>query len=130
VTELEKPGSGAAATRGRKRGWPWVIVGVVLGAGKIEGLEFVEHHRIESIVVVAIGLVGCVLWTNVTGVAIGASILLALFLAPPFFVGAGIALGLFVMLMTLFYAISTVLHMRQNRFSTGDRPPLTGSPPR
>jgi hypothetical protein len=43
-------------------------------------------------------------------------------LAPPFLVGAGIALGLFVVLMTLFYAVSTVLHMRQNRSSASTGP--------
>lgn len=119
MTELEKPGTGADASRGRKRSWPWVIVGVVLGAGKLEGLHFVTHHRIESMVAVAIGLVWFVLRPNVTVVAVGAGLLLALLLHPPFLVGAGIGLGLFVMLMTLFYAISTVLHMRQNRSSTG-----------
>ena len=119
MTELEKPGTGAEATRERKRGWPWVIVGVILAAGKLEGLHVVEHHRTASIVLVAIVLVGSVVRTNVAGVAITAGILLALFLAPSFLVGAGIGLGLFVMLMTLFYAISTVLHMRQNRSSAG-----------
>ena len=119
MTELEKPGTGAEATRERKRNWPWVIVGVVLAAGKVEGLHVVEHHRIELIVAVTIGLAWSVLRTNVTVVAVGAGLLLALLLHPPFLVGAGIGLGLFVMLMTLFYAISAVLHAGQNRSTTG-----------
>jgi hypothetical protein len=95
-----------------------MIVGVVVAASKLEIVGVIEHHRVGSIVVVAIGLVVSVLRPNVRGVALAAGVLLALVLAPPFLIGAGIALGLFVTLMTLFHAISTVLHIRQNRSST------------
>jgi hypothetical protein len=125
VTELEKPGTGAEATRERKHGWPWVIVGVVLALGKVEGLHVVEHHRTPSIVVLAILLVVSLMRVRISAVAITTGVLVALVLAPPFLVGAGIALGLFVTLMTLFYAVSTVLHMRQKRPSgrRSARPP-------
>jgi hypothetical protein len=121
VTELERPGGDTPTRFKRQRSWPWIIVGVVLAAGKVEALGFVEHHRVVTIVALAIGLAVAALRVNPVGIAVGSSLLLAWALAPPILLGIPLALGLFVLLMTLFYAISTVLHARQDRGSPGPR---------
>jgi hypothetical protein len=59
----------------------------------VEALAYVEHHRAETIVVVAIWLVLAVLRTNLTACAISASLLLGVALLGMTLPGLGVALG-------------------------------------
>jgi hypothetical protein len=118
VTELEKPGAGATATRshGRKRRWPAVIGGLVLVALKSEAYGKLLFHRGELIAALAVGLALSLLRVRLVGLAISAALLLA-FILSAHSLGLGLELGFgaFALLMALFFAVSTVLHLRQQR---------------
>jgi hypothetical protein len=118
VTDLERHGTGAAATRSgaRKRRWPALIGGLVLAAVKSEALLRLIVHRGSLIVVVAVLLGGSLLRTRPVGTAAGSALLLALVLgAHSVGLGLSVGFGVFALLITLFFAISAVLHARQNR---------------
>lgn len=121
MTELEKPGNGAKTTRSGKRDrrWPWVIGGLVLAGLKSEGLARAALHRGGLIALVAIALAACLLRVRPVGTAVATALLLGLVLgAHSLGLGLGLGFGGFALLITLFFAISAVLHARQNRGST------------
>jgi hypothetical protein len=118
VTELEKRGTGAhtAGRRKRERRWPIVIGGVVLAAVKSEAYVKLILHRGELIaaLVVAFGL--SLLTARPIGLAVTTALLLALALgAHSLGFGLGLGFGGFALLMALFFAVSTMLHLRQRR---------------
>ena len=120
MTELERPG-GATPARApkRERRWLWVVAGIFVIVGKGEAIDAVTAHRTDLIVAAAVALVvGTVVRPSPLTIAAVSGVLLATVLAPPFLVGAGIALGAFVLLMTLFYGLAIVLHARQDRPAT------------
>jgi hypothetical protein len=118
VTDLERTGTGADTTRPRKRGrrWPALLGGLVIALLKSEALAKVIFHRGELVAVVAVLLATSLLRVRPVGLAFGTALLVALLLGAHS-LGFGLALGFggFALLMTLFLAISTVLHARQNR---------------
>jgi hypothetical protein len=118
VTELERPGTGATATRRRARGrrLPWLLGGVVLALLKSEAVVKVLFHPGSLVAVMIVVLVGSVLRTRPTGVAVSVSVLAALILGGHSLgLGLGLGFGGFALLMALFFAVSTVLHWRQRR---------------
>jgi hypothetical protein len=118
VTELEKPGTGAQAqrTRRRERRWPAVIGGLVLLALKSEAYGKVLLHRGELIGVLGVAFGVSLLRARPIGLAVSAALLLALVLgAHSLGLGLGLGFGAFALLMALFFAVSTVLHLRQRR---------------
>lgn len=124
MTELEKPGTGAKPTRarGRERRWPWVIGGLVFALLKSEGLARAVLHRGILIAVVALALAASLLRVRPVGTAVATALLLALALGAHS-LGLGLTLGFggFALLIALFFAVSTVLHVRQNRAPTRSR---------
>jgi hypothetical protein len=90
-----------------------VIVLIAVGAIKAEAYASAAHHG-ALIPVFAIGLAASVLRTKPLGIAAFGAGLLAVALAlHPIALGVGFGLGAFVLLIALFFAISTVLHARQ-----------------
>lgn len=121
MTELEKPGTGAETTRSRTRNrrWPALIGGLVLAVLKSEALVKLIVHRGSLIAVAAVILATSVLRGRPVGIAATTALLLALVLgAHSLGLGVGLGFGGFALLMVLFFAISTVLHARQDRAST------------
>jgi hypothetical protein len=118
VTELETPGTGGKTTRarGRNRRWPALIGGLVLAVVKSEGLARLVVHRGGLIAACAVWLALAVLKVKPVAIAVTAALLIALVLGVHSF-GLGLELGFggFALLMALFFAISTVLHLRQRR---------------
>lgn len=93
-----------------------MIVGLGLALVKADGLAAVLHHRPEVIAVLAVGLALSVLRPRPLGIAVTAAPLLAFTLAPrSTALGIGLGLGAFVLLLTLFVAIGTVLHAKQGQ---------------
>jgi hypothetical protein len=124
VTDLERPGTGTktARSRGRNRRWPAVIGGLVLAALKSEALFRLVLNRGGLVVVVALLLAGSLLRARPIGIAVAIPVLVALVVgAHSLGLGLGLGFGGFVLLMALFFAISTVLHARQTYASTGRR---------
>ena len=113
---LARAGSSSPVTRARGARWPWLVVVFAVGAVKAEGYASLVHHRGVMITVLAIGLVVSLLRYKFVAVAAFAAPVLAFALAPhPFGVGLALGLGAFVVLIVLFFAISTVQHSRQRR---------------
>jgi hypothetical protein len=118
VTELEKPGNGAKTTRSgkRERRWPWVIGAIVLAGLKSDAVVKIIFHRGELIALAAIALAASLLRVRPVGTAVATALLLGLVLgAHSFGLGLGLWFGALALLMALFFAISSVLHARQNR---------------
>ena len=93
-----------------------------VGAVKVDAYASLVHHRGGMLAVLAIGLLGVVLRPKPVGIAAFAAAILALALAPhPFVLGVALGVGAFVVLMTLFFAISTALHARQEHTVRGRR---------
>jgi hypothetical protein len=118
VTELEQPGAGAQTrrTRRRERRWPALIGGLVLIAVKSEAYGKLLFHRAELIGVLAVAVGVSLLRARPVGLAVSAAVLLALVLgAHSLGLGVGLGFGAFALLMALFFAVSTVLHLRQRR---------------
>jgi hypothetical protein len=106
--------SSRAVTRGRGARWPWAIVLVAVAAVKAEAYASAVQHRGALISLFAIGLAASLLRTKPLGIAVFTAGLLAAALAMrPIALGVGFGLGAFVLLIALFFAISTVLHARQ-----------------
>jgi hypothetical protein len=122
VTELERPG-GVKPVRApkRERRWLWLVVGIFAVGAKVEAVGALLAHRTGVIVAAAVGLVLAVLRPTPVAIAGLGGVLLACAVGPPFLAGGGIALGAFVLLMTLFYGAATVLHARQDRRATRAR---------
>ena len=121
MTDLERRGTGAKTTRSdrRNRRWPALIGGLVLAALKSEAVLKLIIHRHSLIAVAAALLIGAVLRTRPVAIAAATALLAALVLgARSLDLGLGLGFGGFALLMTLFYAISAALHLRQNRDST------------
>jgi hypothetical protein len=116
VTELEKPGTGTKAARARRgnRRWPAIIGGLVLAAIKSDAMLKLILHPRSLIVLAAVGLAGSLLRARPVGIAVTASLLAALVLGAHS-LGLGLTLGFggFALLMAVFFAISTILHLRQ-----------------
>jgi hypothetical protein len=124
VTELETPGTGAETTRARagnrrnrrNRRWPALIGGLVLAAVKSEGLARLVVHRGGLIAACSVWLAVAVLKVKPIAIAVTAALLGAVVLgAHSFGLGLELGFGGFALLMALFFAISTVLHLRQRR---------------
>lgn len=118
MTELEKPGTGATATRshGRKRRWPAVVGGLVLAGVKSEAYGKLLLHRGELIAALAVGLALSLLRVRPVALAVSVALLLGIVLgAHSLGLGLGLGFGAFALLMALFFAVSTVLHLRQRR---------------
>ena len=124
MTDLERRDTGAKITRPsrRNRRWPAVIGGLVIAALKSEAVLKLLIHRHSLIAVTAALLLGAVLRIRPVGTAAAAALLVALVLGAHS-LGLGLALGFggFALLMTLFFAISAVLHLRQDRASRASR---------
>jgi hypothetical protein len=107
-------GSTRTVTRGRGARWPWAIVVIAVGAVKAEAYASAVQHRGALISLFAIGLAASLLRTKPLAIAVFTAGLLAAALAlHPIVLGVGFGLGTFVLLIALFFAISTVLHARQ-----------------
>ncbi len=118
MTELEQPGIGATTTRARTRNrrWPALIGGLVLVALKSETVGRAIVHRGGLIVVLAVVLARSLLRVSPVGIAVAVPLLLALVLgAHSLGLGLGLGFGAFALLTALFFAVSTVLHLRQRR---------------
>lgn len=76
-------------------------------------LKLILHPR-SLIVLAAVGLAGSLLRARPVGIAVTASLLAALVLGAHS-LGLGLTLGFggFALLMAVFFAISTILHLRQ-----------------
>ena len=116
MTDLDRPGTGAATTRSRggDRRWPAVIGGLFLAALKSEAVLRLVLHRGAVVAALAVFLVTSVLRGRLVGIAVATSVLVALVLGANS-LGLGLELGFggFALLMALFFAISTVLLARQ-----------------
>ena len=113
---LARVDSSSPITRARGARWPWLVGAVAVGAFKAEGYASLTHHRAGLIVVLAIGLALSVLRPKPVAIAAFAAALLAFGLAPhPLGLGVALGFGAFAVLMVLFFAISTALHLRQRR---------------
>lgn len=124
MTDLERPGTGARTTRSRTRSrrWPALLGGLVLAALKSEGLARLVFHRGSLVAVLAVGLAVAVLRVRPVTLAVTSALLLALVLgAHSLGLGLGLGFGVFALLMTLFFALSAVLHARQKRGPTHRR---------
>lgn len=109
-------GSGEVVARGRRTRWPWLIVVVVVGALKVEAYASLLEHRAALIAALAAALVASVIRQRPKPLLIAAlgAALFASALAPhPVLAGVALGVGAFVLLVVLFFAISTVLHARQ-----------------
>ena len=100
----------------RQRRWPALIGGLVIALLKSETLGRALFHRGGLIVFCAVGLAVGVLKAGPVTVAATAALLVAL-LVGAHSLGLGLTLGFggFALLMALFFAISTVLHIRQRQ---------------
>jgi hypothetical protein len=116
VTDLDRRGTGGTTTqsRGRNRRWPAIIGGLFLAALKSETVLRLVLHRGALFAALAVFLTTSLLRGRLVGVAVAASVLVALILgAHSFGLGVGLGFGGFALLMALFFAISTVLLARQ-----------------
>ena len=105
---------GLQQRRQPRRGWPCVIVAVVVGVVKSDGYRVVLHNRVGVMVAFGVVLALSVLRPKPVHVAVAAAALVALALHPQALVlGVAIAFGAFVLLMTVFVAVAAVLHARQ-----------------
>jgi hypothetical protein len=87
---------------------------IAAGAVKVDAYASLLHHRGGLIAVLAIGLVGSVLRPKPLAIAAFAAGVFAFALAPhPAMLGVSLGFGAFVVLIALFFMISTVLHARQ-----------------
>jgi uncharacterized membrane protein (DUF485 family) len=111
---LTRTGSPGQVTRARATRWPWAIVLVAGVALKAQAYASLVNHRGGLIVALAVWLGFSVLRFKPLLIAPLTAALLA-FAVAPHPVGFGVALGVgaFVVLIVLFFAISTALHMRQ-----------------
>jgi hypothetical protein len=92
------------------------------GGGEGGGYASLLHHRGSLIGVLAVGLVVSVLRPKPLAIAAFAAGILAFALAPhPAVLGASLGFGAFVVLIALFFTISTVLHARQSHTVQGRR---------
>ena len=113
MQRADAPGEVRGAGR-RRRGWPWAIVGVALALVKADAFRVILHGRVALMALFGVGLVLSVLRPRPVGIAVTAAGLLAFVLAPGSLVlGIGLALGTFVLLLALFFAVATVLQARQ-----------------
>jgi hypothetical protein len=111
------PGSsGGLVARGRGTRWPWLIVAIAVGAVKVEAYASLLHDRTGVIFVLAVGLLVAFLRAKPVAIAVFAAGILGFALAlHPLLAGVALGVGAFVLLIALFFAISTVLHARQRR---------------
>jgi hypothetical protein len=110
--------SGEIVGRGRGTRWPWLIVVVGVGAVKIEAYASLLHHRGALIGALAAGLLAAILRTKPLAIAACTAGILGFALAlHPALAGVALGVGAFVVLLALFFAISTVLHARQRHAS-------------
>jgi hypothetical protein len=114
--------SGELVPRRRGTRWPWLIVLIAVGAVKVQAYASLLHHRGGMIAALAIGLALSMLRSKLVAIAGFAAGILAFALAlHPSLIGVGFGVGAFVLLVTVFFAISTVLHARQRRVVRGRR---------
>ena len=113
--------SGEVVARRRGTRWPWLIVVVVAAALKGEAYASLLHDRAGMISVLAVGLFVAIVRTKPLAIAGFTAGILGFALAlHPVLAGVGLGVGAFVVLIALFFAISTVLHARQRH--TGQAP--------
>jgi hypothetical protein len=85
-----------------------------VGAVKADAYASLIHHPGGIIAVLAVGLGVAVLRPKPVAIAAFAAGILAFAIAPhPAMLGVALGVGAFVVLMVLFFAISTALHARQ-----------------
>ncbi len=112
VARPESPGQVVA--RGRGTRWPWLIVLIGAGAVKADAYASLVHHHGQLIAALGVGLFAAVLRTKPIAIAAFAAGILGFALAlHPVLAGVALGVGAFVVLVALFFAISTVLHARQ-----------------
>jgi hypothetical protein len=102
--------------------WPWLIVLVGLGALKGKAVTELFHYRTALTVVLAVGLASSLLRGSPVAMAVLGAPLLAVVLDPHSVVlGIAVGVGAFVLLLSVFAAIGTLLGVVQDR----DRPDAT-----
>jgi hypothetical protein len=116
TTAVEHPAGSRGLGQARRRGARglWLVVGIALALLKANGLAAVLDHRAAAIVLLGLALVYSVFRPRPVWIALSAGPLLAFALAPPS-TAAGIELGIgtSALLLSLFFAIATVLQARQ-----------------
>ncbi|HJS96557.1 MAG TPA: hypothetical protein VJ741_19980 [Solirubrobacteraceae bacterium] len=106
--------SGEIVARGRGARWPWLIVVIAVGAANAAPYASLVNHPVRAIVALAVGLGFSILRMKPVAIAAFAAGIVAFALAlHPVLAGVGLGVGAFVLLIALFFTISTVLHARQ-----------------
>jgi uncharacterized membrane protein YhhN len=116
--------SGEIVGRGRGARWPWLIVVVAAGALKADAYASLLEHRAALISALAAALVASVIRQRPKPLliaALSAALLASALALHPAVIGVAVGVGAFVLLVALFFAISTVLHARQSRADRGRR---------
>ena len=112
--------SGEIVGRGRGTRWPWLIVVVAAGALKADAYASLFEHRAALISALAAALVASVIRQRPKPLliaAFSAALVASALAVHPNVVGVALGFGAFVVLVALFFAISTVLHARQRHAS-------------
>jgi hypothetical protein len=105
---------------GGRRSWLWAIVFVGLAIGKAHAVAEVVRHRPELITVLGVTLALAVLRIRLILVAMSAAALFAVCVDPhPLLRGIALGAGALAVLLAVLFTLSTVLHIRQERGSTG-----------
>jgi hypothetical protein len=87
---------------------------IAVGAVKVEAYASLLHDRAGMISVLAVGLLVALVRTKPLEIAACAAGILGFALAfHPVLAGVSVGVGAFVILIALFFTISTVLHARQ-----------------
>jgi hypothetical protein len=102
--------------RGHGERWLGLVALAVAAVVKIDAYRGVVHHRAGIMALLGVALLFSVLRPRPVVFALVAAPFVALALHPhPLLAGLGAGFGAFVLLMTLFFGIATVLHARQHR---------------
>jgi uncharacterized membrane protein (DUF485 family) len=110
--------SGELVARGRGTRWPWLIVAIAAGALKADAYASLVHHRGQLIAALGAALLASLIRQRPKLLLIagfGAALIASAVAPHPVLAGVALGVGAFVLLVALFFAISTVLHARQRR---------------
>jgi uncharacterized membrane protein len=106
--------------------WPWIVVALVIGVGKTEGVRLLGHHVWGWAILLGVASAWSLLRARPVLTALFAAPAISLLLKPrPVGIGVAVGFATFAVLVAVFVAIGTVLRNIDNR---RERPVVASAP--